>query len=167
MSKQAKNILVFLFFLLPTCAFANAGSPMVWFGILHTLVLNAFIGWVDSIIVGKFKISNRTWLIIMGNYVSMFIGLFYIAPFFSTMSGNFDFWGDRTTYGDYQLRGFIAGMITSFFATLIIEYPFFYFAVKNKLQRRQILIPFLIANILTNIIMAIVYFSIVCGGSHW
>lgn len=158
---------MFFLLLLPTMVFANAGSPMMWFGILHLLVLNSLIGWVESVIVGKFRIPNRTWLIIIGNYVSMFIGLYYIAPFFSTMTGNLDFWGGGTRYGSYNLQGFVVGMATSFLATLIVEFPFFYLAVKNKLQHRQILIPFLVANILTNIIMAIVYFCIVCGGGHW
>jgi hypothetical protein len=33
-------LLTGLTFLLPTMAFANAGSPMMWFGILHSLILN-------------------------------------------------------------------------------------------------------------------------------
>ncbi len=167
MDKRTKSITTILLLLLPTLAFANAGSPMMWFGILHSLILNAFIGWTESVIIDKFKIPNRTWLIIIGNYVSMFIGLYYIAPHFSTITGNHDFWGGQTSYGDYKLQGFIVGMVTSFFATLIIELPFFYLAVKDKLQRRQIFIPFLVANTLTNIIMTIIYFWIVNGGGHW
>lgn len=167
MDKRIKITLMLSLLLLPTMMFANAGSPMMWFGILHSLILNAFIGWAESIIIGKFRIPNRTWLIIIGNYVSMFIGLFYIAPFFSSITGNLDFWGGRTSYGSYNLQGFIVGMATSFLATLVIEFPFFYLAVKNKLQRNQILIPFLAANILTNVIMTIVYFCIVYEGGHW
>lgn len=167
MDKRTKSTTTILLLLLPTLAFANAGSPMMWFGILHSLILNAIIGWTESVIIDKFKIPNRTWLIIIGNYVSMFIGLYYIAPHFSTITGNHDFWGGQTSYGDYKLQGFIVGMVTSFFATLIIELPLFYLAVKNKLQRRQIFIPFLVANTLTNIIMTIIYFWIVNGGGHW
>ncbi|RZK54274.1 MAG: hypothetical protein EOO87_10895 [Pedobacter sp.] len=167
MYRPTKTIITFLLLLLPALAFANAGSPMMWFGILHSLVLNAFIGWTESAIIDKFKILNRTWLIIIGNYVSMFVGLYYIAPHFSTVAGNHDFWGAHTIYGDYKLQGFIFGMVTSFFATLIIELPFFYLAVKDKLQGRQILIPFLVANTLTNIIMTIIYFLFVNGGGYW
>ena len=167
MSNRNKNIIVFLFLLLPTLVFANAGSPMMWFGILHTLVLNAFIGWTESVIIGRFKISNRTWLIIIGNYASMIVGLYYIAPYFSTITGNLDFWGGQTNYGEYGLYGFLVGMVASFFATLIIELPFFYLAVKNKLQRRKIFIPFIVANTLTNIIMTIIYFWIAKEGGHW
>jgi len=167
MDNRTKTVIIFSFLLLPTLAFANAGSPMMWFGFLHTLILNAFIGWTESVIVDKFKIPNRTWLIIIGNYVSMFIGLYYIAPHFSTITGNQDFWGGQTNYGAYGLQGFFVGMVASFFATLIIELPFFYLAVKNKLQRRKFFIPFIVANTLTNIIMTIIYFWIVKGGGHW
>ena len=165
--EMTKYLLTFSLVLLPICAFANAGSPMMWFGVFHLLILNAFIGLGESLTITKFKIPNRTWLIIIGNYVSMFIGLYYIAPYFSTIAGNQDFWGGMTSYGDYELQGFIVGMLTSFIATLIIEFPFFYLAVKNKWQRKQILVPFLVANVLTNIIMTIIYFVIVSDGEHW
>ncbi len=167
MGKRTKTITTLSLLLLPTLAFANAGSPMMWFGILHLFILNAFIGLTESVIIEKFKIPNRTWLIIVANYISMFIGLYFIAPHFSTTTGNPDFWGGQTSFGYYKLQGFIVGMVTSFFATLIIELPFFYFAVKDKLQRKQIFIPFLVANTLTNIIMIIIYFWIVSDGGHW
>jgi hypothetical protein len=159
--------LTFLLTIIPTMVFANAGSPMMWFGMLHSLILNAIIGLTESAIVSKFKIPNRIWLIIVANYVSMFIGLNYIAPHFSTISGNHDFWGGQTNYGDYELKGFLAGMISSYFATLVIELPFFYFAVKDKLKRRQIFFPFLVANTVTNIAMTIIYYWIVKDGGHW
>ncbi|MCU0352031.1 MAG: hypothetical protein MUF43_14575 [Flavobacterium sp.] len=163
------RIIIFLFFLtaLPIIAFANAGSPMMWFGMLHSLLLNAFIGVTESEIVKKFKIPNRTWLIVIANYVSMIVGLNYIAPHFSTISGNNDFWGGQTNYGSYELRGFFAGMFSSFFATLLIELPFFYFAVKDKSQRRKFFLPFFVANLITNIAMTLIYYWIVKGGGHW
>lgn len=153
--------------LIPTIAMANAGSPMMWFGILHCLFLNAIIGIVESLILKRFNIPNRLWLIIIANYVSMFVGLVYIAPHFSTISGNLDFWGGRTTYGEYGLTGFFAGMLASFFATLILELPFFYLAVKDKMQRKKIFIPFLAANTITNAIMFILYFLIASKGEIW
>lgn len=167
MSKQNKYGLLLLLTLLPTFVFADAGSPMMWFGMLHSLILNAIIGWTESIILNKFKISNRTWLIIVANYVSMLVGLNYIAPHFATISGNHDFWGGQTNYGDYQLRGFFAGMIYSYFVTLIIEFPFFYLALKDKSQWKKLPLPFFIANTVTCSIMTLVYYWIVKGGEHW
>ena len=167
MNNRTKTGITLLLFLLPAMALANAGSPMMWFGILHALILNAFIGWTESVILNKFKIPNRTWLIIIGNYTSMIVGLYFIAPYFSTITGNSDFWGGKTSLGDYELTGFLAGMAVSYLATLVIEFPFFYWAVKDKLQRRQLFLPFFVANTITNGIMIIIYFCIVSGGEQW
>ncbi len=84
--------------LIPTLVFANAGSPMMWFGLLHSLILNSVIGIYESRYLEKIEISNRMWLIIVGNYFSMFIGLYYIAPYFSKVSGNIDFWGGQCSF---------------------------------------------------------------------
>jgi hypothetical protein len=97
----------------------------------------------------------------------MFIGLSYIAPFFSTISGNRDFWGGRTDYGGYGLKGFFLGMLASYVTTIVIEFPFFYLAVKNKSQRRKIFFPFFIANTVTNIAMTLIYYWVVKEGGYW
>lgn len=148
------NILLFI----PAFAFANAGSPMMWFGMLHLAVLNALIGISESLILNRFNIQNRMWLIILGNYASMIIGMHYIAPYFSNLSGNRDFWGGQTNYGEYNYDGFYAGMTASFIATLIIEYIFFYLAVKDKSKRKSLSLPYFIANLATNSIMFALYY---------
>lgn len=140
---------------------------MMWFGMLHLVLVNAIIGVIESKIVSKFKISNKVSLIIIANYVSMFNGLYYIAPHFSTIAGNHDFWGGRTRLGDYKVKGFVIGMLSSYFATLVIEFPFFYLAVKDKLQRKNIFFPFFIANTVTNIAMIFVYYCITGTGENW
>jgi len=157
-------LLTFILTALPTMAFANAGSPMMWFGIFHSLALNAIIGVTESAIVTKFGLANSTGKIILGNYVSMFIGLYFIAPNFSATFGNSDFWGGQTYYGHYQLTGFFAGMFFSYLATLIIEYPFFLWALRDKNKKNELLKPFFIANTVTNIAMTLVYFLINVGG---
>jgi hypothetical protein len=115
--------------------------------------------------IGCLQIAHRTWVIILANYVSMMIGLEYIAPYFSTISGNRDFWGGQTNYGDYHLVGFVAGMATAFIATLIIEFPFFYFSLKDKSDRGQMIYPYLTANFATNSAMFVIYLLIVTPGS--
>lgn len=162
-----KNFLFFLvlfFFLAPTIVMANAGSPMMWFGIIHTLFLNALIGLIESSILKHYMIPNRFWLIIIANYISMFFGLYFIAPYFSTISGNNDFWGGQSSIDDYNLLGFFIGMISSYIATLLIEFPFFYWAVKDKLKLQSLIHPFIIANTTTNIVMLIVYLFIIFQG---
>ena len=153
--------------IIPVVTLANAGSPMMWFGILHLLLLNAIIGTVESGIISKFKMPNRMALVIIANYVSMFIGLYFIAPHFSTMTGNHDFWGGKTRLGEYHVKGFVVGMISAYIATLIIELPFVYFAVKEKLQRKKVFLPFLVANTVTNVAMILIYYLITGVGEKW
>jgi hypothetical protein len=151
--------------LIPTLAMANAGSPMMWFGILHSLILNSLIGIYESHYLDKREISNRMWLIIIGNYFSMFFGLYFIAPYFSSISGNIDFWGGNTSYGNYELTGFIFGMLASFIATLILEFPFYYLSIKDKTKWKNGTWKFIETNTISNTVMFLIYFMIVVGGS--
>jgi len=160
-----KLFLLIFISLVPTLVFANAGSPMMWFGILHLLIINAIIGIYESNYLAKHRIPNRTWLIVLGNYFSMFIGMLFIAPVFASASGNYDFWGGNTSYGNYEIGGFIMGMLFSYLATLLIEYPFFYYAVKQKEDQKKGFNQYVTANTITNGIMFVVYFLIVIGGS--
>ncbi len=151
----------------PTLVLANAGSPMMWFGILHVLILNLIIGIAESRIISYYGgISNRTWLIVLANYISMFIGMQLIAPYFSSMYGNNDFWGGQTSLGEYELDGFMMGMLCSFIATLIIEFPFTFLSVRSKVERKNLLKPYIIANLATNTTMFILYFLIAIRGSE-
>jgi hypothetical protein len=170
MIKLTKNKILGLtlsLLLIPSVVFANAGSPMMWFGLLHILILNAFIGIVESAIINKFGLKNKAWKIIIANYISMFIGLYYIAPYFSKAFGNSDFWGGNTSYGDYELTGFVAGMVMSYFATLLIEYPFSFWALKDKDNTAKFTKAFLTANTITNVVMFLIYFLIIRSGGHW
>jgi len=164
---QNQNVLLTVLLLFPLVVFANAGSPMMWFGILHCLILNAIIGCAESIILSKMQIANKFWLIIVANYISMTIGLYFIAPYFSGISGNDDFWGGHTKYGDYELEGFLAGMALSYIATLIIEFPFFYFAAKPKVQIKKIFIPFMVSTTVTNLVLFFVYYWINAACTIW
>ena len=166
-SKKRIFQLIVLFIAFPTIALANAGSPMMWFGIFHLLFLNFCIGITESAILRRFKLENNEWMIILANYVSMFVGLYFIAPHFSSISGNRDFWGGNTRLGEYHVKGFIVGMLSAYLATLVIELPFALYAVKVKVQKSQILIPFLVANTVTNVAMITIYFLITGLGEKW
>ncbi len=166
---RKENILIILLLvLLPNFVLANAGSPMMWFGFLHLIWINALIGIYESkILTSKFNVINRKWIIILANYISMFIGLYFIAPHFSELGGNTDFWGGKTRLGEYELGGFLIGMGISFIATLIIEFPFYLLALKQKMKGWNLIKPFIFANITTNIIIFIIYFAIVSIGAKW
>ncbi|MDR0874083.1 MAG: hypothetical protein LBN27_11560 [Prevotellaceae bacterium] len=162
MNRKIKILIALIF--LPVSVFANAGSFMVWFGFLHLLYVNAAIGVVESLIIKRYKLENKMWLIIIANYVSMIVGLVLIAPFFSTLAGNNDFW--RMEH-EYSLRGFFVGMFVAYIATLLIEFPFVYLSVKEKIMRKKVILPFIMANTITYTAMTLIYFLLNIPGSYW
>ena len=133
---------------------------MIWFSFFHLITLNYLIGYVESEFVTKWKVPNRSWVIIAGNYVSMFIGIYLIAPIITAKYGNPDFFGVGKRAGEINNEGFLQGMTLAFVATLIIEFPFFYLALKEKLFRKRLILPFIIANIITNIVMVLIYYML-------
>ncbi|WP_234859283.1 hypothetical protein [Aquimarina aquimarini] len=158
------KIIIFLG-LIPSLAIANAGSPMMWFGILHSLVLNLLIGIYESEYLEKKEIPNRMWIIVGGNYFSMIVGLYFIAPYFSSITGNIDFWGGNTRFGDYELTGFVFGMLASFISTLILEFPFYFLSVKDKTKRKKGIGKYILTNTISNAIIFLIYLIIIFRGS--
>jgi hypothetical protein len=137
--------------LVPTVLFANAGSPIIWFGTLHLIILNAIIGLIESSIIRWHEFPHRTLMIVIANYVSMIIGFFFIVPLFSP---------NGIGHGQYYILRFVIGMIVSYLATLAIEFPFLYFALKDKQSIKIIFKPFLIANTVTNVGMILIYLAL-------
>lgn len=168
MKTNKENYFLLLLLLIPNFLLANAGSPMLWFSFLHLIWINFIIGELESrLLLDKFSIQNRKWLIIAANYVSMFAGYYFIAPHFSLLNGYPDFWGMKSRVGEYELGGFFIGFLCSFVTTLIIEFPFYCLSLKTKLKGWALLKPFLAVNLLTNIAMLIIYFVIVAFGAKW
>src|SRR2546423_14153188 len=69
--------LIILFLLISSPARADAGTPLMWAGMLHLLVLNAAIGILESWVSGKLVKSDWRRIgipITLGNYFSMIAG---------------------------------------------------------------------------------------------
>lgn len=163
-----QNYLLLIILLIPNFLLANAGSPMIWFSFLHLIWINFIIGTFESkLLVEKFNLQNRKWLIIAANYVSMFVGYYFIAPHFSLVNGYPDFWGMKSRVGEYELGGFFIGFLYSFGATLVIEFPFYWLSLKTKQKGWKLLSPFFLVNLFTNIIMLAIYFAIVAFAAKW
>lgn len=109
----------------------NAGSPFLWASGLHLFVGNLFIGTIEYYFVSKkYYTDIGMILIILGNYVSMFFGMFFIAPYIAQrFMGTTDYFGMNEKY---NLEGIGLGMAFAFIASFLIEFPFFYFAVRRK-----------------------------------
>ena len=141
---------------MPFLVLANAGSPIIWFNIFHLLFINAAIGYIESEILLKYKLPNKAWMVILANYISMFIGFFVIMP--SLIKGRYG-----GTMWDRSSEDLLYGLGISFLATLVIEYPFFVAALKDKTQQKVLFKPFLIANLVTNVAMVCIYYLFMAG----
>ncbi|WP_320054448.1 hypothetical protein [uncultured Acetobacteroides sp.] len=154
--------MVFIFVINAELLFADAGSVLVFFGIFHLLVLNAFIGIGESLILRAMRIKNSMLWIIAGNYISMVFGMLIISPYYIRRWGLPDFFfGESREYhyhltGDYYLVVYFITMAFSFLASLIIEFPFFYFGIKKE-YRSKTLKGLLIANLISYIVISLIY----------
>jgi hypothetical protein len=149
-------IVIFTSFLItvPFLALANAGSPIIWFNVFHLLFMNAIIGYIESQILLSYKLPNKPWIIITANYVSMMIGFYLIIPSLIKTQYGQDLWMGEGVFGAFVL---------SFLVTLVLEYPFFVFALKEKKQIRALFKPFLVANIVTNVAMTSLYYLFIAS----
>ena len=161
-----KYLLSLIFIIVTQNLFANAGSPMLMFSFFHLILVNALIGYFESRILSRLSIDNKIGWIIIANYISMFFGMYFIAPYFTELIGYEDFFGNNTYYGYYNLNMFFIGMTISFIASLIIEFPFYYFGI-SKTKRNQTFKGLLIANVITNILMTSIYYLYIKDGGHF
>ena len=137
----------------PYILLANAGSPVVWFSLFHLIIANAIIGYIESEILLKYKIGNKVLRVIAANYISMFVGYFLIAPLFLHPK----FGRDILSVESGEI---VTAFFVSFIATLVIEYPLILWSLKDKSQKKILFKPFLIANIITNVVIVSIYLLI-------
>jgi hypothetical protein len=144
--------------LIPTVALADGLTAVFGFQLLHLIVGNLLIGVIETIYLqARFSLKANMILIIAGNYVSMLCG-FVVASYLTKLFGFENFNGDTSNVKDYHIA-LVLGIFISFLVTLIVELPFYKWAIKNsswKFAFQKEIEP----NILTNILVLIVYFFI-------
>jgi hypothetical protein len=70
-------ILCLLIFGIPSTVLADAGTPLLWAGVLHLFIGNALIGLFEGALLIKFfslRKGRTIWLLIAANYFSAWIG---------------------------------------------------------------------------------------------
>jgi len=110
-------------------AFANVGTPMVWFVSFHLLLGNLFIALFEAYLIKKFFKTHylKTALfLIIANYVSCYAGL--IIARYSTL-----------LVIDVNLLNALGFIVTSTFLlillTIVIEWPFFLLIFRKEQDR--------------------------------
>lgn len=130
-SWKLSAILAFAIALSPAPVLANAGTPLMWTGIGHLFIGNAIIGIVEGILLSKLFQTPRAKsvnLLVVANYASAWGGMFLILDRLSHIPvitiENLHIW----------LWLFVA---FAFILTLLIEYPFFWFLLREQQQAVQ------------------------------
>jgi hypothetical protein len=104
----------------PMPAFANAGTPLMWTGLLHLFIGNLVLGYIEAGLLSRlFGVPRGRSLVvlILSNYASAWAGALLLVNRLSHYPG--------ITIENVQLwLGIFA--VLAFVVTLMIEYPFFW-----------------------------------------
>ena len=140
----------------PSALLLDAGSPLLWFNVFHLFIGNALIGLLEVWVVNRiWHIKLRWWLIIIANYVSMIAGMEMIAPYFTRHVLKKQFMPAFDAPSPVSV--FLAGMLISYLVTIVVEYPFFYFATKGGRSYRESTKMTIVANAVSYLLMLAIY----------
>ncbi len=139
-------VLLFLC-LIPLTASANAGTALIWAGVLHMVFGNALIGLLEGGILARlFKLNSTECILVMilANYFSSWAGLFLNTTITNHLSLNlYNAW-----FWFWAMVGF------AYLTTLILEWPFILFCFRGSPNRfRQSLLGNLIVNSISYVLL--------------
>lgn len=112
-------LMIILSFLLPSAAYANAGTGFFFPGLVHVLIGNLIIGLIETFFIQKvFKVTVAYGIIILANYISSIIGYILAIAAFSDIDL-------------LSLSALPISLALMFVASAVIEWPFFSRAVNQ------------------------------------
>ena len=126
-------------------------------GILHLTLINIVVILIEWILLRKIsKISGlRGTFIVLANIFSAFFGLIVASIITDNIGGNF--W-DGYIYEPKPRIAFITGLILFIFLTILIESPFYYWAMRRQKNFPTSIKMSIWINLITNIPIAIFYY---------
>lgn len=149
--KISPYILALLLLLIfPSVAAANMGTPLMWVSMLHLAFGNALIGILEGKLLAQMYQSPKRKsipLLILANYVSAWAGGFFLL-------------GHLTSLPDITIQTvrfwFFVFLLAAFVLTLLIEYPFFWLALRPQRHslRRALVATVMIHGISYTILLA-------------
>lgn len=115
-----------LLFCLPLTARADAGTPLMWAGILHLFLGNAIIGVFEGVVLASlFKLGKGLCVLVMivANYFSAWIGGVFLNHEITAL----------LPFNLYNAWHWIWTMVfVTYFLTLILEWPFVIFCFRGQ-----------------------------------
>jgi hypothetical protein len=142
--KRNRNIFaIFLLLAAPSVAQADAGTPLMWAGMLHLVLGNLIIGIVEGILLAKFfglAKCKCIGLLILANYLSAWLGGLVIGNAIAKVL-------PMGLYTAWPLLWFM--VFVAYILTLLLEFPFVALAFRGDTlwRRKSIRASFLIQSI--------------------
>ncbi|HEV2327266.1 MAG TPA: hypothetical protein VGY56_00585 [Verrucomicrobiae bacterium] len=130
-AKRLPRLLGFIALLvgLPFTARADAGTPLMWAGILHMVLGNAIIGIFEGSILAKlFKLRTSLCILVMipANYCSAWVGGLFLNHEIITV----------LPFNLYNAWHWIWAMVViTFLMTLVLEWPFVFYCFRKEQDR--------------------------------
>lgn len=126
MKRPSRFFLALAIFWFPLTASANAGTPLMWASMLHLIFGNMVLGVIEGLLLAwAFKLSK--WksiaILIVSNYASAWCGRLIATD---------DLLGLQDLSIQNLWSGFLVLVALAFCLTLLLEFPFFWFALRSR-----------------------------------
>jgi len=125
-----------LFLAVPTAAQADAGTPLLWAGMLHLVVFNFFIGLLEASVLAKVfhlpKLKTNA-AIIAANYFSMIVGLLIIRAAWTPLERLLP--GQAPLYKGAALLLLLG--LGSWMLSVVLEWPFCAWTLRTERTPRS------------------------------
>ncbi|MBX3360617.1 MAG: hypothetical protein KF912_00190 [Phycisphaeraceae bacterium] len=133
--------------LIAALAQANAGTPLMWLGLLHLTIINLIIAGIEALIltvVARVAFGRALIASLIANYASALIGLFLLLPLASESL-------DQVTALpiDAADSHMLRVILLAFLATLVVEGPIFFLITRKRARPRRLVTAFLLAQLAT------------------
>ena len=143
-------LLLFLLFALPSSAYANAGTPLMWAAMLHLAIGNGLIGAGEGwLLAWLFKVPKRRAMVFMvlANYFSAWVGgLFLRKAIIEALPLDLN-----TAW-----RWFWVMVGVTYLITLLLEWPIIFFLLRGQMQRLR-------RSLLASLVVQTVSYMVVFG----
>lgn len=138
---------------------ANAIGLLYLDGVFELIFLNLIISWTEKRILLSKGFETTFGKILLANFVSVLMG-YHLIPYLTWFNLGFPNWlMSHDVLNGISFWEFLFKANSAVLITLVVEYPFFKWALKDKSQKRILLRPFIITNLITSA-MIIGLFSI-------
>ncbi|HOM72615.1 MAG TPA: hypothetical protein PLP86_10245 [Armatimonadota bacterium] len=136
---QLKAVLTAGLLFIPTALWANGLTPLMTAGINHLVLGNLFIGILEGLLIAllfKVKVIKACGMMVLANYFSMICGsIIFMGIAGSNLAGTL--WHVPLRYLDQFIY---INIVVIFVLTVLFEWPFVRFALKNENRKSRLLL---------------------------